>query len=193
LTRGSCCTVPNMRHLRQRKGSMMINKTLRRAVPAALLTAVVLAVAEPAYADYAVDLPQGTACADFGLRLESVGGDPLVREFRDENGDVVRTISVGSDVVLTYTNLGPDSDPVVGKSVTIKTAGSVSRTVTNPDGTKTVTSTGHNGLILFPTDVPAGPTTTQYIGIITYTVDTAGVFTLLSTKGQQRDICAELA
>jgi hypothetical protein len=66
--------------------------------------------------------------------------------------------------------------------------------VNNPDGAQTVTGTGHNGLILFPTDIPAGPTTTQYIGRIVYTVNpTTGVFTLLSTTGQETDICAELA
>ena len=63
----------------------------------------------------------------------------------------------------------------------------------NPDGTTTVTSTGHNGLILFPTDVPAAPSTTQYVGRIVYTVDESGVFTLVSTSGRSTDICAALA
>jgi hypothetical protein len=49
-------------------------------------------------------------------------------------------------------------------------------------------------LILFPSDIPAGPTTTHYIGRIVYNVDPkTGVFTLVSTTGQERDICAELA
>jgi len=44
-----------------------------------------------------------------------------------------------------------------------------------------------------PTDIPEGPTTTQYIGRIVYNVDPAtGIFTLVSTSGSQRDICAEL-
>lgn len=79
-------------------------------------------------------------------------------------------------------------------SITIRTDGSVSETEINPDGTWTVTATGHNGLIMFPTDVPAGPTTTHYIGKIVYTVDpSTGVFTLVSTAGQELDVCAELA
>ena len=76
----------------------------------------------------------------------------------------------------------------------IRTDGSVSRTTVNPDGILTVAATGHNGLILFPTDLPAGPTTTQYIGRIVYNIDPAtGAFTLISTSGQSRDICAELS
>jgi autotransporter passenger strand-loop-strand repeat protein len=83
---------------------------------------------------------------------------------------------------------------VPGASVTIRTDGSVSNTTYNSDGTLTVSSTGHNGLILFPSDIPAGPTTTQYIGRIVYNIDPAtGIFTLVSTSGSQRDICAELA
>ena len=109
----------------------------------------------------------------------------------------MRTITAGKGVDLTYTNYGTepiDSNPVAGESVTVKTAGSVTKTVFNPDGTLTMTGTGHNGLILFPTDIPAGPTTTHYIGRIVFNVDpTTGVFTLLSTTGQERDICAELA
>jgi hypothetical protein len=69
----------------------------------------------------------------------------------------------------------------------------VTQTVNNPDGTQTVTATGHNGLILFPSDVPAGPTATQYTGQIVYTIDAEGIFTLVSTSGQATDICAALA
>jgi autotransporter passenger strand-loop-strand repeat protein len=94
----------------------------------------------------------------------------------------------GKGFLLTYTNLD------TGNSVTIRTDGSVSKTTVNPDGTQTVSAAGHNGLILFPTDVPAGPTTTHYIGRIIYNVDPAtGVFTLVSTTGSRRDICAELS
>jgi hypothetical protein len=46
---------------------------------------------------------------------------------------------------------------------------------------------------MFPTDIPAGPTTTHYIGRIVYNVDpNTGVFTLVRTSRNQRDICAEL-
>jgi WD40 repeat protein len=166
----------------------MNTKTTRRFATAALVAAFTLPATPPAFAADPIVLPAGVACSDFILSLVGVGGEPLVREFKDKNGNVVRTISVGKGVVLTYTNID------TGKSVSIKTSGSVTSTVNNPDGTQTVTATGHNGLILFPTDIPAGPTTTQYVGRIVYNVDpVTGVFTLVSTSGQRRDICAELS
>jgi hypothetical protein len=51
---------------------------------------------------------------------------------------VVRIITAGKGVDLTWTNYGPDPDnPEAGESVTVKTAGSVMKTVNNPDGTQT--------------------------------------------------------
>lgn len=130
-------------------------------------------------------LPAGTGCPGFDLGIKWSGGNVHTKEFTDRNGEPVRVISAGKGFDITYSN--------GGTSVTVKTPGSVSKTVFNADGTQTVTSTGHNGLVLFPTDVPAGPTTTHYTGRIVYTVDPTGVFTLVSTAGQERDICAELA
>ena len=56
-----------------------------------------------------------------------------------------------------------------------------------------MTATGHNVLILFPSDVPAGPSTTLYVGRVVYTIGTDGVFTLVSTRGTATDICAALS
>jgi hypothetical protein len=172
----------------------MFGKTTRRLALAVGLAAVGLTATQPAFAQDEFFLPAGVGC-EFSLGINVTGGNLVMREFTDAAGNVVRTISAGKGFDLTYTNYGTDpEDPVAGESVTVKTAGSVTKTVFNPDGTQTVTGTGHNGLILFPTDIPAGPTTTHYIGRIVYTVDPAtGVFTLVSTTGQERDICAELA
>jgi hypothetical protein len=157
------------------------------------LAAVALTATQPAFAQDEFILPAGEGC-EFSLGIKATGGNLVMREFTDAAGNVVRTISAGKGVDLTYTNYGSDpANPVAGESVTVRTAGSVTKNVFNPDGTLTATGTGHNGLILFPSDVPAGPTTTHYIGRIVYTVDPAGVFTLVSTTGQERDICAELA
>ena len=169
----------------------MFGKTTRRLALAVGLAAVALTATQPAFAQNEFILPAGLGC-EFNLGIKATGGNLVTREFTDAAGNVVRIISAGKGVDLTYTNYGTDS--VAGESVTVKTAGSVTKTVFNPDGTQTVTGTGHNGLILFPSDVPAGPTTTHYIGRIVYNVDPAtGVFTLVSTTGQERDICAELA
>jgi hypothetical protein len=166
----------------------MIRRTLYSLIPAAVLAALTLTAAQPASADSDLMLPAGTACQDFDLELVSTGGNLHMKTFTDKDGNDVRFLSAGKGVLLTYINLNS------GKFVKIRTDGSVMSTRVNSDGTLTVTATGHNGLILFPSDVPAGPTTTQYIGRIVYTVDPAtGVFTLLSTSGSARDICAELA
>jgi hypothetical protein len=170
-------------------------RNLRTAIAAAILAALILTAAQATVANgppepvepQEFDLPAGQAC-DFGLRVSQSGGNLHIKVFRDENGDPVRTIQAGKGFLLTYTNLD------TGDSVTIRTDGSVSKTTFNPDGTQTVSATGHNGLIMFPTDIPAGPTTTHYIGRIVYNVDPAtGFFTLVTTSNNQRDICAELA
>jgi hypothetical protein len=171
----------------------MNNKILRGLVPTLIVAALILTAATPAFADD-IFLPVGVACPDFNLNISPSGGNLHTKDFFDRDGNIVRSITAGKGVVLTYTNYGPDAkSPVAGRSVTVRTGGSVMKTTYNADGTLTVTGTGHNGLILFPTDVPAGPTTTHYIGRIVYNVDPAtGVFTLLSTTGAERDICAEL-
>jgi hypothetical protein len=168
-------------------------RNLRTPTAAAILAALTLTAAQSTVANgppqpvepEEFELPAGQAC-DFGLRVAQSGGNLHIKRFRDRNGVVVRTIQAGKGFLLTYTNLD------TGNSVTIRTDGSVSKTTFNPDGTQTVSATGHNGLILFPSDVPAGPTTTHYVGRIVYTIDQSGVFTLVSTSGSQRDICAEL-
>jgi hypothetical protein len=195
ITVNSYVDVSSNRQPSTTDGNLMNTQTWRRLAPTLLVAAFALTATPPASAAEPLIVPAGQGCADFNLGLAGVGGKLHTKEWLDENGNVVRSITAGKGVDLTYTNFGPDPDnPVAGKSVTIKTAGSVTKTVTNPDGTQTVTATGHNGLVLFPSDVPAGPTATQYIGRIMYNIDPAtGVFTLLSTAGQHRDICAELA
>jgi hypothetical protein len=167
---------------------------LRTAIAAALSAALMFTAAHSALADEPLILPAGLACEDFNLGISGTGGNLHTEEFHDREGNLVRIITAGKGVLLTYINYGPDPDnPVAGASVTIRTDGSVTKTTFNPDGTQTVSATGHNGLVLFPTDIPEGPTTTQYIGRIVYNVDPAtGIFTLVSTSGSQRDICAEL-
>jgi hypothetical protein len=55
-----------------------------------------------------------------------------------------------------------------------------------------VAVTGHFVLIFFPTDVPAGPSTTQYVGRVVY-IDNKGMFTLQSVSGTSLNICAAVA
>jgi autotransporter passenger strand-loop-strand repeat protein len=172
-------------------------RTLRTAIAAAILAALTLTATQSTVANgppqpveppLPIEFPAGIACPGFELRVSWSGGNVHTKQFVDRDGNPVGTITAGKGFLLTYTNID------AGNSVTIRTDGSVSKTTYNPDGTQTVSATGHNGLILFPTDIPAGPTTTHYIGRIVYNVDPAtGVFTLLETSRNQRDICAELA
>lgn len=133
-----------------------------------------------------IDFPAGLAC-DFDLRVEIRGGNQVVKEFVDKNGNVVRMLSAGKGSALLFTNLS------TGATFSLKANGSVSHITFNPDGSYTQTITGHNVLILFPTDVPAGPSTTLHLGRVVFTVDTSGVFTVQQVSGQTTDICAVLS
>ena len=49
-------------------------------------------------------------------------------------------------------------------------------------------------MFLFPTDIPAGPSTTLYVGRVVFDVNPAtGVFTLKETRGRATDLCAALS
>jgi hypothetical protein len=153
----------------------------------ALGSAVAVATAAPASAqELDLTLEAGLAC-DFELHIEGTGDKRIMREFTDQNGNVVRLLSAGKGFDLTFTNTSTD------ESISFSSNGSVERTTINADGSATVQTTGHNVVIFFPTDVPAGPSTTLYEGRLVYTVSTDGVFTLQSSSGPTTDICALLA
>jgi hypothetical protein len=162
----------------------------RRCTPVATVVALTTVLATSAVAgaaEHDVVLPAGLAC-DFELALDSAGGDSRVeRTFVDAEGNPVRMLSAGVGSQLTFTNLSNDA------TIALRANGAVMHTVFNSDGSQTVTVTGHNVLILYPTDVPAGPTTTLYVGRVVYTIDPDGVWTLESTSGKDTDICAALS
>jgi hypothetical protein len=153
-----------------------------------LTLAAVLGSGSPATAadSTVMDFPAGLAC-DFDLRVEIRGGSQVVKEFVDKNGNVVRMLSAGKGSALSFTNLS------TGATFSLKSNGSAIHTTVNPDGSSTVADTGHNVLILFPTDVPAGPSTTLYVGRVVFTVDTNGVFTVQQVSAETTDICAALS
>lgn len=131
-------------------------------------------------------LPAGVACS-FPLQFQVAGTPPDTKVFTDKEGNPVKSITAGKGVQLTFTNV------ISGATLSLKANGSVTKQTFNPDGTTTFVTTGHNVLILFPSDVPPGPTTTLYVGRVVFTVDNAGVFTLLGTSGKATDICAVLS
>ena len=130
--------------------------------------------------------PAGQACT-FQLDVYVSGDSPDTREFTDKDGNVVRTIQSGKGVALTLVN------HATGASLALPANGFTTQTTVHPDGSSTVVITGHTILILFPTDVPAGPSTRLHIGRVEFNVDTNAVSTVTSTSGQQVDICAALS
>ncbi len=107
-----------------------------------------------------------------------------MREFA--NGNIYQ---VGTGRSLIWSNED------TGKTYTVGTSGSVSRYVKNPDGTYTLTLTGHNGFVYFPADRPVedgGAGAYQYIGRVVLTVDsplTNNVLSVDATAGKAVDIC----
>lgn len=164
------------------------NLPMRRGLLAVGVLLAVLGSGMPAVAADVIDLPKGQACPDFDLRVEITQNPHRVsKEFFDKSGNPVRTLSAGKGNQLSFSNL------TTGAILTLKANGSVERILFNPDSTQTWATTGHNVLILFPTDVPSGPSTTLYVGRVVFTVDSSGVFTLKSTTGKSMDICAALS
>jgi hypothetical protein len=167
---------------------VMVASMRRRLRAAAVLAATlaVLAIPAPAHAapDFVLVFPAGVAC-DFELEVSGTGGSTVTKEFEDNDGTLVRTLAAGRGAALTFRNVSTDA------AVSLQSNGSVTQTTVHADGSMTAQSTGHTVLILFPTDIPAGPTTTLYIGRVTYDV-ADGVFSITGSSGQTRDICAEL-
>ncbi len=160
-------------------------RTTRLIFLAILTLVVVLGLGRPAIAG-SFTLPAGEACS-FPLEINISGGNRIDKEFLDKNGNVVRTLSAGRGFALTLTNTETNA------TLSLKSNGSVIHTTINSDGTRTEVATGHTLLILFPFDVPAGPSTTLYVGRVVYTVAPGEVFTLQKVSGQSTDICAALS
>jgi hypothetical protein len=164
-----------------------LSKRMSVAAAVALTTALAVSADAAVAAEHDLIFPAGVAC-DFELAIDFAGGGKRVdRTFVDGNGNPVRMLSAGVGSQLTFTNLSNDA------TTALPANGAVAQTVFNADGSQTTTLTGHNVLILFPTDVPPGPSTTLYVGRVVFTVDANGVFTLKSTSGTATDICAALS
>ena len=130
-------------------------------------------------------IPAGVACAGFDLSVTVDVEKQTITTFFDNQGNPVRQLIVGR-LIITGTNVS------TGASLTTRLGGAF-RVYFNPDGTLTFIGTGQSAVVFFPTDVPAGPSTTLYTGRIVYDVDPAtGVATLRDTAGTKVDVCAIL-
>jgi hypothetical protein len=165
----------------------------RRVGGFALLASISLLVglAGPVAADDPADLtfefPPGIACADFGLKAEAWGLAKVYREFDDRDGMVVRTLAAGLGSELLLTNVSN------GATVWLRANGFTATTRPLGEGTSMLVLTGHQVVFMYPTDHPAGPSTTLHVGRVAYqVVDATGEYTLVASAGKQTDICAAL-
>jgi hypothetical protein len=149
----------------------------------ALGTSSALAQTPP---DSVIDLPAGVACVGFDLRIEARGTVQQNRTFTDRNGNTVRFISVGKGSTLTLINLN------TGSALTLQPNGSGSHYQYKADGSSILSATGHNVIIWFPTDIPAGPASYQYVGHVVVHIAPDGVWTLRQSGGRRTDLCAAL-
>jgi hypothetical protein len=164
----------------------MLTTSIKRVVSIAVVaSATVLGTtAERAAAE---SFNAGVACA-FPLTLEGGADTRSVHEFKDADGNLVRLLLAGRGTALTFTN------DATGASLSLPANGAPWSIVNHPDGTSTYTTMGHLVLIMFPTDDPAGPSTTLYVGRVVFDVDnTTGVFTLKDSRGTATDLCAALS
>ena len=134
-----------------------------------------------------IAFPAGEACA-FQLLFEYSGANYHLKEFVDRNGNPVRAIIAGKGSFMTFKNAD------TGATLSVKAYGFAAHDTYNLDGTITEIVTGHVVQFLFPTDVPAGPSTTLYVGRLVYTYDpvTLANLNLQSFTGKSTDICAAL-
>lgn len=166
----------------------MIQKTLTRLTLVLVPFFVFWGFAAQCIADPIV-LPPGVACAGFGITIDLNSPEHRVEKtFYDKNGNPVRSLSAGKGTQFVFTN------SATGFTLTVKTGGSVEHKTRNRDGTETWVTTGHELVILFPSDTPPGPATTLYIGRLVFTLDpnTSTFLGIRSFTGNSVDICAAL-
>jgi hypothetical protein len=134
--------------------------------------------------DWTVPFDAGMAC-QFPLTVEGWEGKTNTREYTDADGNQ-NTVITGKGHDFRFTN------PVNGKVTTQKSQGVRQHIEVYADGSQKIKTTGALLLIMFPTDIPAGPTTNYYNGNTVLTIAADGVGTLQKAVGHNRDICAEL-
>jgi hypothetical protein len=145
----------------------------------------------------AIQLEAGIACNGFALGVDVFPPDNrVIRDFLDKNGNVVRQLSAGKGNLLVFSRFEvADAEAQqcrLTKTYSLRSNGSVESIKCCTDkGEQMRTATGHNVLILFPNDVPAGPSTNLYVGRLVFLFDeTTGFTTLQSFNRTVTDICA---
>lgn len=130
--------------------------------------------------------PAGVACA-FPLQVDYSDMQLNYREFYDKDGNFQGMMLVGKGFVVTLTNLAS------GATLSQEVKGTSFRDILNPDGTETIASSGNFFMIMYPTDIPPGPSALMYTGHVELRMDAGGVSTISHLSGQSTDMCAALS
>lgn len=144
-----------------------------------------------AHADTTTTFPCGLACDNSTVSVTSAdNGRSVTKEYTSKDGTVrTRVSGKGPDLVFFNPNDPSVTYPLTGN-------GSNAWTKINPDGTATLTVTGHNVLVYYPTDTllegEPGPATQLITGRTVVNVDADGNWTTASQSGRVTDICAQL-
>lgn len=167
------------------------SRGLRPLVTAGLAVVAVIGGGAAARAEeppaFSVVFPAGLACPAFDLRVDGFGDGPEVfRTFSDRDGNIVRALTAGTGFALVFTN------ETTGETFSSRANGAVAHTRFNPDGSQTQVLTGHNIVILFPTDTPPGPSTILHVGRVVIDIDSFGTFSVRQQSGTAVDVCAAL-
>ena len=159
----------------------MLIKSLSASAAVAALTLAPMAPASAA----TFTLPAGLACS-FELQIDQTGDRQVHKEFVAPDGSI-RTLDAGKGSDLVFTNVA------TGATFSLAGNGAVRwQRFDTATGSSRLTLTGHTVVIYFPTDKPAGPSTTLVVGREDIAVDRDGNFTRLSRTGRTIDICAAL-
>ena len=161
---------------------------------------ITLGIAAPSLAQTqtcpAIQLDAGIACRGFALGIDvALPAHRVEKTFVDKNGNVVRILNAGQGNTLLFSKFEiVDATNNICRLIStfsLNTNGSVERIRCCTDkGEQIWTTTGHNVLILFPTDSPAGPSTNLYSGRLVFLQ--GATTTLQSVSGSVTDICARL-
>ena len=135
--------------------------------------------------DFTVPFDAGVAC-NFPLTIEGSGARLYSREFTDKHG-LLNTEVMGMGFAFRFTNIAN------GKSASQKSQDAHQHTIQYPDGSQKITTDGAVLIVMFPTDIPAGPSTVYYNGHTVLNLTAEGVGTLELPHAHARDICAELS
>lgn len=164
-----------------------------RCTPAAVLATAILAAsfvappanAAPEWEDFGPPDGAGIACEDFPLQIQIRGVGKEPRELPYTDG-TLRWQVAGKDVDYRFVNT------LTGATYTLTRAAS-RLSVTGEEGASVFTITGTGWVVLFPTDIPEGPSTTVFSGKLVVKEGPAGVFTVTQWTGKKVDVCAAIS